>query len=72
MRVEDLKEVLFFEKLRALPELLKGIETTILNPRNTWEDKKAYDEKAKELIKLFKNNFKKYESFGNYAKSGPD
>ena len=30
MRVEDLKEVLFFEKLRALPELLKGIETTIL------------------------------------------
>jgi len=55
-----------------IPESVLGIESTILNPRNTWEDKKAYDEKAKELIKLFKNNFKKYESFGNYAKSGPD
>ena len=55
-----------------IPESVPEIESTILNPRNTWEDKKAYDKKAKELIKLFKNNFKKYESLGNYAKAGPN
>jgi len=55
-----------------IPESVPEIESTILNPRNTWEDKKAYDKKAKELIKLFKNNFTKYESLGNYAKAGPN
>ena len=55
-----------------VPDNVPGIDTNILNPRNTWADKKAYDLKAKELINLFKNNFAKYESFGNYAKAGPD
>ena len=55
-----------------VPDNVPGIDTNILNPRNTWADKKAYDLKAKELINLFKNNFVKYESFGNYAKAGPD
>jgi phosphoenolpyruvate carboxykinase (ATP) len=48
------------------------VDSNILNPRNTWADKDAYDSKAKELITLFKNNFVKYESFGNYSKAGPD
>ena len=47
------------------------VENNILNPRNTWDDKDAYDSKAKELVELFKNNFVKYESFGNYANAGP-
>ena len=55
-----------------VPDNVPGIDTNILNPRNTWADKKAYDLKAKELINLFKNNFVKYESFGNYAKAGPN
>ena len=54
-----------------VPESLPGVEDRILNPRNTWEEKEAYDSKATELVELFKNNFVKYESFGNYAKSGP-
>ena len=49
-----------------------GVDSTILNPKNTWNDKEAYDLKANELITLFKKNFAKYESFGNYAKAGPD
>ena len=55
-----------------VPEYVPGVESEILNPRNTWKDKEAYDTKAKELIELFKNNFVKYESFGDYSKAGPD
>ena len=55
-----------------IPDNVPEVDSNILNPRNTWEDKGAYDSKAKELITLFKNNFVKYESFGNYSKAGPD
>ena len=55
-----------------IPANVPGVDSKILNPRNTWEDKNAYDSKAKELIELFKNNFTKYESFGDYSKAGPD
>ena len=55
-----------------IPDNVPEVDSNILNPRNTWEDKDAYDSKAKELINLFKNNFVKYESFGDYSKTGPD
>jgi len=55
-----------------VPDNVPEVDSNILNPRNTWADKDAYDSKAKELITLFKNNFVKYESFGNYSKAGPD
>ena len=55
-----------------VPEDVPGVDSEILNPRTTWKDKEAYDTKAKELIELFKNNFVKYESFGDYSKAGPD
>ena len=54
-----------------VPESVPGVENNILNPRTTWDDKDAYDSKAKELVELFKNNFAKYESVGNYANAGP-
>ena len=45
-----------------IPKSCDGIPSEVLNPKNTWKDKKAYDEMAKKLAGMFVNNFKEYES----------
>ncbi len=49
----------------AQPQSCPNVPSEILNPRNTWEDKNDYDQKAKELGEKFKSNFAKFESFAN-------
>ena len=45
-----------------IPKTCEGVPSEVLNPKNTWEDKKAYDEMAKVLADMFVNNFKEYEA----------
>ncbi len=66
-------EVLPIFNLR-IPKTLKGVDTEVLNPRNTWKDKEAYDETKKKLASMYIKNFKKYltlESEFDFTAAGP-
>ncbi len=45
-----------------VPTELAGVDTGILDPRDTYSDPAIWDEKAKDLASRFVKNFKKYET----------
>jgi phosphoenolpyruvate carboxykinase (ATP) len=45
-----------------MPTACEGVPAEVLNPRNTWPSKEAYDAKANELAQAFNDNFKKFEA----------
>ncbi|APU68600.1 phosphoenolpyruvate carboxykinase (ATP) [Christiangramia flava] len=48
-----------------MPTSCEGVPAEVLNPGNTWGNKEAYDQKARQLSGYFKENFKKFERFAN-------
>jgi len=56
-----------------VPKHIAGVPDEVLNPRNTWKDKDAYDLQAKKLAGMFRDNFAKFEkSVGaSVTQSGP-
>lgn len=46
-----------------IPKEIADVPSEILNPRNTWSDKAAYDTQAKKLAGMFRDNFSKFEKF---------
>ena len=58
----------------AIPKTLEGVDTEVLNPRNTWEDKVEYDAMLAKLAAMFQENFHRYDGNGgefNFASAGP-
>jgi len=45
-----------------VPVAVAGMDGTILNPRDTWADKDAYDAQARKLVHMFIGNFAQYET----------
>ena len=58
-----------------IPKALDGVaNNNVLNPRNTWENQDAYDNKLKELASMFIKNFERYNNSGSefdYSIAGP-
>lgn len=44
-----------------VPESCPGVPAEVLNPRNTWKDKAAYDATARDLTRRFAKNFQQFE-----------
>ncbi|HSL87813.1 MAG TPA: phosphoenolpyruvate carboxykinase [Ignavibacteriaceae bacterium] len=57
-----------------VPKTCPGVPEEVLNPRNTWEDKTAYDAQAKKLANMFNENFEQYSNETDKAikKAGPN
>jgi phosphoenolpyruvate carboxykinase (ATP) len=45
-----------------VPQNCPDVPADVLNPKNTWKDKKAYDDTARQVAQMFEKNFKQFES----------
>jgi phosphoenolpyruvate carboxykinase (ATP) len=55
-----------------IPARCPGVPDEILQPKETWADKKAYDAKAKSLANEFQENFKKFAEISDEIRNaGP-
>jgi len=57
-----------------IPTSIEGVDSGILNPRQTWADKKAYDETLGKLAAMFAEKFKRFtdtEAGRALVKHGP-
>ena len=48
-----------------VPATCDGVPGEVLDPKNTWADKDAYDTKANDLASKFVSNFEKYADKAN-------
>lgn len=49
----------------AVPTACPEVPSEILNPKNTWTNKEAYDKTMDKLVELFQNNFAQFQSLVN-------
>ncbi|HEY8936082.1 MAG TPA: phosphoenolpyruvate carboxykinase (ATP) [Cyclobacteriaceae bacterium] len=49
----------------AMPKHCRNVSDEVLNPRNTWADKEAYDHAANHLADAFLKNFERFAQYAN-------
>ena len=56
-----------------VPVEVSGVDSKLLDPRSTWGDPEAYDRKARELARMFRDNFEQFtgEAGEAVAAAGP-
>ncbi len=54
-----------------VPKYVRGVDSHILNPRNVWRDRTAYDRQARELIHKFVTNFTRFPRDSRLQDAGP-
>jgi phosphoenolpyruvate carboxykinase (ATP) len=55
-----------------VPVEAPGVDSSLLDPRSTWRDPEAYDRKARELARMFRENFAKFPDVADEVRSaGP-
>lgn len=56
----------------AIPRVVEGVDSKLLNPRNTWHDKNAYDQQTQVVMAKFRENFVKFEVPDEIRNAGPE
>ena len=54
-----------------VPKSIQGVDSNLLNPRDTWENKNDYDAAAEDLIELFQKNFERFDVSEEIISAGP-
>ena len=54
----------------AVPLAVPGVDASLLDPRSTWRDPSVYDQKARELAQMFRENFQRFDEAA-LAAAGP-
>jgi phosphoenolpyruvate carboxykinase (ATP) len=54
-----------------VPIEVPAVDSRLLDPRSTWSDPAEYDAKAKELARMFRDNFAKFGADDNLVEAGP-
>jgi phosphoenolpyruvate carboxykinase (ATP) len=55
----------------SIPKLVPGVPSALLNPRNSWKDKAAYDKMATDLSARFEKNFEQFDAPCEIKEAGP-
>jgi phosphoenolpyruvate carboxykinase (ATP) len=54
-----------------VPVSVPGVDARLLDPRSTWSDPDAYDRKARELARMFRDNIARFDVSDAVAAAGP-